>query len=236
LIIAPLCSSSAANATFIGTRDCGILIDIGCSYKALRGYLSLCGIKPEAIKAVLITHEHGDHVSGLRVFAKNNPEIPVGGSTDSGFKDFTIKSFSVFHDVECVGYVIRRGDCQVAYLTDLGEITPEIEEATLGSNALFIESNYDPEMLHRNTKYPQCIKDRIRATHLSNGAAAEFICKAVRGGTTRVVLGHLSQENNTPKTAFDAVTSRLAASGLRLNHDYTLDVAGVKTCGEYIAL
>jgi phosphoribosyl 1,2-cyclic phosphodiesterase len=235
MIIAPLCSSSAANATYIGTPDCGILIDIGCSYKALRGYLNLCGIELSAIKAVLITHDHGDHIDGLRVFAKNNPDIPVEYS-GAALQDYSVSSFKVLHDVDCVGYIIRKGDFQIAYMTDLGEITAEIEQAAIGSNLLFIESNYDPEMLRRNTKYPQYIKERIRQTHLSNGAAAEFICKAVQNGTTRVVLGHLSQENNTPKTAFDAVTNRLAASGLRQGYDYTLDVAQVKTRGEYIAL
>jgi phosphoribosyl 1,2-cyclic phosphodiesterase len=233
MILAPLCSSSKANATFIGNKDAGILIDIGCSYKALRGYLSLCGVELSAIKAVLITHEHGDHVSGLRMFAKNNPEVPVGGC---GCRDYRVQSFCVPHDVDCVGYVIRIGDRQIAYLTDLGEITPEIEQAVLGSGVLFLESNYDPEMLRRNTKYPLPIKNRIRETHLSNGAAAQFVCKAVRGGATRIVLGHLSQENNTPALAFDTVVNRLAAEGLRLNFDYTLSVAGVQTDGGYIII
>jgi metal-dependent hydrolase (beta-lactamase superfamily II) len=124
VIIAPLCSSSSANSTYIGDKSAGILIDVGCSYKKLREHLALCNLSVENIKAVLITHEHTDHIAGLSVFMRNNPEIPIYMGSESRklqVLDYEITSFNTPHDTDwSVGYVIRHGDYKIAYMTDLG--------------------------------------------------------------------------------------------------------------------
>ena len=263
MIVAPLCSGSTANSTFIGTKSNGILIDVGCSYKRLREYLCFCNIELSAIKAVLLTHEHSDHVKGLLQFTKHN-NIPVFASSgtcnailahglvynpDRLFaldrlgeleSDYFVEAFNTPHDsAQSTGFVITsQNEYKVAYLTDLGEITPEVESATLGANLAFIESNYDVELLRKNTSYPAFTKDRIRSRygHLSNTDSADYIQKLVENGATRIMLAHLSRENNTPQIAFTHTVNRLSAAGLRHNYDYTLDIAGVQTVGEYMAV
>ncbi|MCL2754865.1 MAG: MBL fold metallo-hydrolase [Oscillospiraceae bacterium] len=245
MIIAPLCSSSSANSTFIGQRDSGFLIDIGCSYKALRENLARIGTDVSAVKAVLITHEHGDHISGLRVFAKNNPDVPIYMGADvwsaqsKQVLGCEIMTFNTSHDaLWSVGYVIKYGETKIAYMTDLGTITPEVEGATLGADVVFVESNYDPIMLRNNTRYPGVVKERIKSDvgHLSNGDSADYILSLAQSGTTRIMLAHLSRENNTVQTAYRNTADRLAKAGLSLNRDYTLDIASVQTTGEYIAV
>jgi phosphoribosyl 1,2-cyclic phosphodiesterase len=258
--IVPLCSGSSANSTFIGSSDSGILIDIGCNYKSLREYLSICGIELSAIKAVLITHEHTDHIAGLRVFSKNNPDIPVYTSRGTGsalaekgcvgdFRgldeienagiNFKIEAFRTPHDcAESVGFTITcTNGYRLAYLTDLGEITPGVRDATLGSDFAFIESNYDSEMLWGGS-YQYFLKQRIdsQCGHLSNTASTQYIQELIRNGATRVVLAHLSRQNNSPQLAYSSAVSSLAEAGVRLNRDYTLDVAKVRTTGECIAV
>ncbi|MCL1789249.1 MAG: MBL fold metallo-hydrolase [Oscillospiraceae bacterium] len=263
MFIAPLCSGSSANSTFIGNRDNGILIDVGCSYRKLREYLSLYETELSAIRAVLITHEHVDHVKGLLQFTKHN-DTPVFASAGTCCAilekelvynperlftadriteieiDYDIKAFDTPHDsVQSAGFTVTLpNDYKVAYITDLGEITAQVKEATLGADFAFIESNYDPELLRNNTKYPVFTKDRIRSKfgHLSNPDSADYIQKLVENGATRIMLAHLSRENNTPQTAFTHTKDALTAAGMKYNYDYTLDIANVQTTGEYIAV
>jgi phosphoribosyl 1,2-cyclic phosphodiesterase len=262
MIVAPLCSSSAANSTFIGSKNGGVLIDVGCSYKALRGYLSLCDIELSAVKAVLITHEHTDHVGGLRVFSKNN-DVPVYASigtrralieknlvhnTDRLFDlgeidkidvDCEISSFHTPHDAaESVGFTITCSNgYKTAYLTDLGEITPAVRASTLGADFAFIESNYEPDMLWGGS-YNYSLKQRVdsRLGHLSNTDSADYVRELVQSGTTRIMLAHLSRQNNTPRTAYCNAEEKLSGAGLKLDRDYTLDVAEIQSSGKYIAI
>jgi len=241
MIIAPLCSSSSANSTYIGSKSGGVLIDIGCSYKKLRGYLSACDLEVENIKAVLITHEHNDHVAGLATFMKYNPEVPVykgGLSNTLNVSDYEITTFNTPHDTDwSVGYVIKHGDYKIAYATDLGEVTKEVENATLGCNLCMIESNYDSDMLWGGN-YHYHLKQRIDSKygHLSNSDSADYISRLVQNGATRVILAHLSRQNNTPIRAYDSTANRLSAAGMKLNRDYTLDVAQIATQGQFIPI
>ncbi|MCL2634839.1 MAG: MBL fold metallo-hydrolase [Oscillospiraceae bacterium] len=263
MIVAPLCSSSRANASYIGNASEGVLIDAGCSYKALLKYLSLCSTGIGKVKAVLITHEHKDHISGLYQLTKNN-DIPVYASkgtceelingghvyNENNLFDISelcnapidndIQAFKTSHDsAESVGYTITdRSGYKIAYFTDLGGITEEVRAGTKGADFAFIEANYEPEMLRRNINYPRYIKERIasRRGHLSNHESAEYILQLIESGTTRIMLGHLSKENNSPQTAYSCVAAKLSQAGFKLNRDYTLDIAGVQTGGEYIAV
>jgi phosphoribosyl 1,2-cyclic phosphodiesterase len=123
-------------------------------------------------------------------------------------------------------------------MTDLGEITEEVAEATLGAKFVFIESNYEPDLLWTNNYYPYQTKERIDSCrgHLSNADSAEYILKLVQSGASRIMLGHLSRQNNTPQMAYSNTIGRLSAAGLRVDCDYTLDVAKIETTGEYIAV
>lgn len=262
--IYPICSSSTANCTFIGTKGHGILIDDGCSFASLKNSLSLIDTEMNHIEAIFITHEHIDHVKGLSVLTKHC-KIPIFASAGTieammsnsrnplpeniriydifkdGYKsaEFEVTAFHTPHDTpESVGYVVKYNDLKIAVCTDIGTITEEVENNLLGCNAVLLESNYDPDMLRRNTNYSAALKRRIASEngHLSNTDAAQFAEKLVNSGTTRLILGHLSRENNTPNTAFSATCSHLQHKGMKHGSDFTLDIAPIITEGQYIAL
>jgi len=263
MIVAPLCSSSSANSTFIGDFEAGLLIDTGCSYKSLLRSLSLCRTDISAVKAVLVTHEHSDHVKGLYQLTKHN-DIPVYASEKTAAfllgnglvcrpenlhdinelraapVNFGITAFRTPHDsVESVGFVLTSpNNYKIAYFTDLGEITDEVRENADGADFIFIEANYDAELLRRNRKYPDYVKARIASNkgHLSNADSAPYISRLVESGATRIVLAHLSRENNSPRIAFENTERELAKAGLKLDRDYTLNVAEECTSGGYIAV
>lgn len=257
----PICSSSKGNSVYIGSRDSGILIDVGCSYKALCQGLGAIDIGIGAVKAVLITHSHTDHVKGLLTMTKKT-DIPIYASQATldyllcndlvaGTADLRtlvelncvqfvaeIRSFPTPHDCEgSVGYVLDFGEEKLGYCTDLGEVTEEVRKNLLGCRTVFVEANYEPDLLRSNPRYPVYLKQRIASDHghLSNPASAEFCSELVKSGTVSLVLGHLSQENNTPRTAFKKVSERLARDGTELDRDYMLRVAPVSnTNGEHI--
>ena len=257
----PICSSSKGNSCYIGSRDSGILIDAGCSYKALCQGLAAMDTGIGAVKAVLVTHSHTDHVKGLLTMTKNN-DIPIYGSRETldyllhnslvaGTADLhtteelnsvqfcaEIRAFPTPHDCGgSVGYVMDFGGERLGCCTDLGEVTGEVRENLLGCRTVFIEANYEPDLLRSNPRYPTYLKQRIASDHghLSNPASAEFCAELVKSGTVSLVLGHLSQENNTPRTAFKKVSDRLALEGAECERDYMLSVAPVSnTNGDYI--
>ena len=257
----PICSSSKGNSCYIGSRDRGILIDVGCSYKALRQGLAAMDTDIGAVKAVLITHSHTDHVKGLLTMTKST-HIPIYASQETldyllhnslvtGTAelhtlddlnevqiDGKISAFPTPHDCAgSVGYMMDFDGERLGYCTDLGEATEEVRGNLLGCRTVFIESNYEPDMLRSNPRYPPYLKQRIASDHghLSNPASAEFCSELVQSGTVSLVLGHLSQENNTPRTAFNKVSERLAREGAECERDYMLKVAPVSNdTGEYI--
>ena len=257
----PICSSSKGNSVYIGSRDSGIVIDVGCSYSALRRGLAAIDTDISAVKAVLVTHSHTDHVKGLLTMTKRT-DIPIYASQETlnylvvnglvtataelhtveelGKVQFdgAIRAFPTPHDCEgSVGYVIDFGEERLGYSTDLGHVTAEVRENLLGCRMVFIEANYEPELLRNNLRYPAYIKQRIASDqgHLSNPDSAEFCAELVKSGTVSLVLGHLSQENNTPDTALGRVSKRLAREGAQQEKDYVLRVAPVTNiAGEYV--
>ena len=258
----PICSSSKGNSTYIGTKEKGIAIDIGCSYKAFCSGLALIGADIASVKAVLITHEHTDHIKGLLTLTKKTQTPIYAAEPVLGFLlknqlvtstanlhtldelweidfDAEIKSFPTPHDsLSSVGYVLDFGKTKLGFCTDLGHVTEEVEKNLTGCRTVFVEANYRPEMLQSNPKYPYVLKKRIAGQngHLSNNDCAQFCGRLIKKGTVSFTLGHLSQENNTPETAFNAVKDFLAGSGAEYEKDYLLKVAPVTNIdGDYIS-
>lgn len=245
-----LFSGSSGNATYIGDEHSGILIDIGKNMKQVVLSLAAIGVPPEAVKAIFITHEHSDHISGLRVFC-NKYHVPVYASNgtlsyldDHGhlngdftpfiisggadIEDFHIECFHTMHDAaESLCYTIMLPDyTKVAVATDLGVVTPEVLDGITGARAILLESNHDIGMLS-NGPYPYPLKRRILSDigHLSNDACADTALELLKSGTEHFMLGHLSNENNVPQLAYQTTLSKLQVNGAILDTDYTLDVA-----------
>lgn len=255
--IYPLFSSSKGNSTYIGTKSEGILIDDGVSFSRLKKAMELNGLSLDAIRAVFITHEHSDHTKGLAVLTKKI-KVPVfaqsltleylcGSGMINGecyeLKEgeevcgMNVRCFNTPHDTrESCGYRIEFPDGRsAAVCTDLGKVTDTVSSALLGTDCVLLEANYDIEML-RNGDYPYYLKTRIFSNngHLSNADSGAFAAQLLRSGTTRLILGHLSQDNNTPAIAEETVVSCL--NGFARNADYTLSVAPVETSGGYVAI
>ena len=257
--IYPLFSSSKGNSSFIGNDSGGILIDAGVSCKRLCDAFKANEIDPAVIQGIFITHTHSDHVSGLKVFTKKY-HIPVfaqrtnleilaaGGKIDPACEvyevdggeicvgDYSVKAFTTFHDTPAsCGYQIRTpDDRQVCVCTDLGKVTNEVDMHLCGSDLVLLESNYDDVML-KNGSYPYELKQRIASDHghLSNADCGEQLKRLVNSGTNKFILGHLSQENNTPMQAENSAVSAL--SGYERNCDYLLHIARPEGNGMAVA-
>lgn len=253
--IYPLFSSSKGNSAFIGTEKGGILIDCGVSFRRLSAALDVNNIPLAAVRAVFITHEHADHVSGLKLLTRNTG-IPVYGTkrtlqrlcdTDkiapnSPVIDIVGKSipcagnevtcFNTPHDaIHSCGYRITTEDGKnCAVCTDLGHVTDEVDSALIGCRLVLIEANYDEEML-RHGPYPLYLKERILSQngHLSNHSCGRQVDRLIRQGTTHIILGHLSQDNNRPDIADSTVQSHLL--DFTRGRDYLMGVAPVETRG-----
>ena len=253
--IYPLFSSSNGNTEFIGTEKGGILIDCGVNYKRLVDCLKINNIPLSAIQGVFVTHEHSDHVTGLKMFTKNN-RIKIYGqkytlqnlctkdrvSPDTELVELTekpvfcgdceITCFDTPHDtVQSCGYKIRTYDGKLcAVCTDLGHVTDTIRNELKGCRLVMIESNYDAYML-KNGVYPGWLKERILSSegHLSNDDCGQIVRYLVTNGTTHIILGHLSQQNNTPVKADSTVQNYL--SDFTRGKDYIMSVAPVVSKG-----
>ncbi len=249
--ICPLFSGSKANCTYISGTTGGILVDIGCSYKSFLSALEKIGGKLCDIKAVAITHEHSDHIAGLKTFLKNN-NVPLIASKqtlntladnnyipinvdvieadkcDINLFDISIRRFATSHDcLGSSGYSITLPNGSVASIcTDTGVLTDDAKKSVLGSNIVLIESNHDVTML-KNGPYPPQLKMRILSDlgHLSNSACADFLPTLLSHGTNRIILGHLSQKNNNPMIAKSTAENALFEIGAKENIDYLLSVA-----------
>lgn len=247
-----LFSSSSGNCTYIGTSSANILIDIGVSAKRAEEALRGIGVEPDSIDAIFITHEHSDHISGVRVFAsKHNVKIYATPGTLAAMEKsgalsaknvydavnpagtevggFFVKPFATSHDAaQSCGYTVTTSDSKrLAVCTDLGIMTDSVMNAIYGSELVLLESNHDVNML-LNGSYPYQLKRRILSDvgHLSNDVCAQTAVRLIDGGTTRLVLGHLSHENNIPSLAQQTTKCALSQAGMNENSDYLLDVAG----------
>lgn len=247
----PLFSGSSGNCTYIGSGEDGILIDAGVSARRMAKMMDEVGIRIPSLTGVFVTHEHSDHTRGLRVFAKKyhlpvyaspgtaaalraqglidpvTPLIEIGtGRVASG--TLTVQPFHISHDCrEGYGYRIALPDGRLAGVaTDMGYYSDEVHRALLGCDLVILESNHDVRML-QNGPYPYPLKQRILSDlgHLSNEACATALPKLVRNGTARIVLAHLSRENNLPELAYQTAMAELKLHGLLEHIDFELSVA-----------
>jgi len=222
-----LASGSKGNSTYIESSDGAILVDAGLSAKETLHRLDTTGCAPDAIRAIIVTHEHGDHIRGLDVLARKL-ECPVYATTGTlgdflnhrrtsdkplatctcqyeepfTVGGFTITPFATSHDAaEPCGFVIGENGTRMGYCTDTGIVTPHMLDLLRRCDGLVLESNHCPEML-ANGPYPESLKRRIRSSrgHLSNPAAAAVL-RALGKDAPQVVLSHLSEINNTPDRA-----------------------------------
>ncbi len=251
--LCPLFSGSSGNSYYIGSSSAGVLIDAGKSAKQLSLALQENEIDIAAIKAIFVTHEHSDHVQGVRVFASKYhlPVFATNGTIAAleeknilndkikyeiigegvEIEGMTIRPFPISHDcAEGCGYIVTTGDSRkTAFVTDLGYVSSKVEKAVKGCDTVVLESNYDVGMLQCGP-YPYDLKRRILSKHghLSNAASAEFLTELIQGGTTRAVLAHLSKENNMPELAYQTSLCALKEKGMKQDVDFILKVAPVR--------
>ena len=238
--ICNLSSGSDGNLTYIETANAKVLLDAGLSCTEITKRLALLGVAPEEIDAVLITHEHSDHIKGLNVFAcKYGTKVYVHtkgynalasklkkaekihfilfDDLDFYIKDLKVINFSLPHDSEyCSGYSFLEKTKKVSVLTDLGYTSSSVLSKIVGSTLVYLEANHDVDMLNNNPNYPLMLKHRIlgRNGHLSNLSAAEVIKTLAESGTKQVMLSHLSTENNTPQIAYNTICTYLKQHGI----------------------
>ena len=259
-ILYPLCSSSKGNCIFLGDAQRGVLVDAGISCRALLAQLALVGIPQSAVRAILVTHEHSDHVRGLARIQKLL-QVPVYASegtasalleqllVDPDLLNVTegepfsvagirVRPFATSHDAaQSQNYRVSFPDGEAAVCTDLGVVTESVQEALAGCKTVLLESNYEESMLQLGS-YPYFLKRRIASVsgHLSNTAAAEELIRLAQSGTRQFVLGHLSPENNRPELAYQQAVLALSGAGLVLDRDYTLMVAPRSGIGQTVNL
>ncbi|MCX6345648.1 MAG: MBL fold metallo-hydrolase [Armatimonadetes bacterium] len=224
LVVHSLASGSSGNSILVTHGKTSVLIDAGIGIRKLTAALFAAHVNPADLCAILITHEHGDHIRGAVRTARrygvpivtNAPTLSrIDGAEDVPHKildegaemsigDLLIRTFPISHDVACpVGYSIHSTSGTVVSVTDTGVITPRIREEVLRSDLAILESNHDVEMLHTGP-YPYHLKRRITGEkgHVSNDTAAGLIIDiAEQEHPVSVWLAHLSQTNNTPAIA-----------------------------------
>jgi phosphoribosyl 1,2-cyclic phosphodiesterase len=222
-------SGSKGNATFVESGQTRLLIDAGFSGKEIERRLAEIGVEPQTLSAILITHEHGDHVKGAAILARrfrlpvfiNEATLAATGSVLDNlpqcqpfvtgetfvFQDFQIHPFAISHDAaDPVGFLLNNGRLLMGYCTDTGVVSKLMQHRLSSCHGLVLEANHDPELL-RNGPYPPSLQQRVRGKtgHLANAEAAGFLSDILHDGLEHVVLSHLSETNNLPHLAEEAM-------------------------------
>lgn len=228
-------SGSAGNSMLVRGASSVLLVDAGLSARQLTERLRTCGVSPDQLSGILLTHEHSDHSSALKVLLAKQ-DLPVYCNpltarclSDAGLQhrnwklfqnasdfqvgEFSVRAFSVPHDaVDPVGFRISSGAASLGVLTDLGHATRLVFDMLRGINALLIETNHDEQLLQQDTRRPWSVKYRISSKHghLSNTAAAAVVAALDAPDLRHVIMGHLSRDCNSPQLAEQALRQGLA--------------------------
>jgi phosphoribosyl 1,2-cyclic phosphodiesterase len=246
-----LASGSSGNAILVRAGATTLLIDAGLTAKRLTDTLTSLNTSVATLDGILLTHEHGDHTRALNVLCSKN-SVPIftnpltadvlrrkGLSTDwrifsngAAFQlgDFHILPFPVPHDAaDPVGFVLTHATSSFAIATDLGYAARHVLQALQNVNALLLEANHDETLLQNDKKRPLSVKQRIlsRHGHLSNAAAADLVAGIATPALRHVLLGHLSEDCNSPALATAAIRKKLDAAG---HHHTTIDCPGAAGC------
>jgi phosphoribosyl 1,2-cyclic phosphodiesterase len=230
-------SGSKGNSTLIEIENTKILIDVGFSYRTLKEKLNSIHVDPLTIDYILITHDHSDHIYGLKTYLKNyKPFIYMSKKIADVFFDFkyenliyiedelkindiTITTLETSHDAtDSCGYLITYKDKSLVQITDTGYIHSKELNKIKNKTYYIFESNHDIDMLI-NGKYPPHLQHRILSDrgHLSNDLAGSYLSRIIGPNTKKVVLAHLSEENNTPKVALDTVKEKLKEQDIKID-------------------
>lgn len=223
-----LSSGSSGNVTYIASNTGGILVDAGLSCRRIRGLLARIGCSLDDVDAVLLTHGHSDHTSGVPSLVRER-NLPVFAAPGVGEKlnavtvapgdplqvsGLDARFFPVPHDAETYGLRLTDGERCSVVATDLGEVTPEVLRWMRGADVAVLEANHDVEWLRRGP-YSADLKRRISSPngHLSNHQAAEAALDLASRGLKDLVLAHLSRTNNSPARACGTVSRALREAG-----------------------
>ncbi len=243
-----IASGSSGNCVLFSKDNKILIIDCGISGRNVTAFLNAENIDFNHICSILVTHEHTDHTKGVGVLARKF-KVPVVASrgtwqgmsfignvenqvvfddySDIDFDGIVVKPFPIPHDAnQPTGYLIFADGKKYAVATDIGHLTREIVDLLTGCEAVILEANYDKEML-TNGIYPPYLKARIGGSngHLDNLDTAKIAAYLAKNGTKSILLGHLSNENNTPEIAFNQVAKEMELQGIKVGVDIRLLVA-----------
>lgn len=228
-----IASGSSGNCIFVGNDHTCILIDAGISKKRIEEGLNTIGLTLRDMDAVLVTHEHSDHINGLGVLSRacyapiycttgtkagifyssslgkldEEQFLDIKAGEDFTVNDITVSPMRISHDAnDPVAFTFHDGNKHIGVATDMGCVTDENEEKLRGMDAILLEANHDLNMLQVGP-YPYYLKQRIMGDkgHLSNETAGRFLSRLVHDDLKYILLGHLSHENNYPQLAYEAV-------------------------------
>lgn len=257
LSVCVLASGSKGNCVFISSGRTCILIDAGLSGKQIQHRLASAGIDARSLDAIVVSHEHSDHIRGVGIMARRfnlpvyiNPKTARAAAGQLGridalhlfdcgkqfcINDLQIHPFSTSHDAsDPAGFTIARNGCKIGIATDLGVATTMVQHHLKGCRALVLEANHDPKMLAEGP-YPWPLKQRIKSRdgHLSNQDSLALLQEVRHEHLEHVILAHLSETNNTPELALDTIQAGLNASG---QEPICLHVAEQDTCSQVVVL
>ena len=240
MLFSPLCSGSSGNASFVDAGGVRLLVDAGVPGRRMKELMDMIDVAPETLNAILVTHEHSDHVAGVGVLSRRY-DLPVFAAAecwqsmpksigeiapknvrvfepdrDFYLKQLCVHPFTTPHDsAHAVGYTFVHDGKKLSIMTDIGHVSNRMIDAVANSDLILLEANHDVEMLKAGS-YPYPLKMRILSSHghLCNEDAGLVLQKLHDRGVKNAILGHLSEENNTPELALVTVQSVLEEAGL----------------------